>query len=78
MTQYNIKCDICDGKGSYYMERDLHRSGGIVPCPHCNKGYITKDQYNHLNKERKKSKKEWKARKQTDFYKIVEKLLSKK
>lgn len=25
-------CPSCDGKSSYYMEGDLHKSGGIVPC----------------------------------------------
>lgn len=30
--KYN--CPYCGGEGSYYMERDLHRSGGVVPCGH--------------------------------------------
>lgn len=25
-------CPSCDGKKSYYMSGDLHKSGGIVPC----------------------------------------------
>lgn len=36
------KCTACGGSGSYYMERDLHRSGGMVPCRHCVRGYIGK------------------------------------
>jgi hypothetical protein len=26
------KCPICGGTGSYYMDGDLHKSGGMVPC----------------------------------------------
>ena len=28
-------CKVCDGTRSYYTEGDLHKSGGIVPCYHC-------------------------------------------
>ena len=33
------RCTTCDGTSSYYMEGDLHRSGGTVPC-HCSGGLI--------------------------------------
>lgn len=30
------KCPICGGQGSYYMEGDLHKSGGNIPCRYTN------------------------------------------
>jgi len=31
------KCDLCEGNGSIITEGDLHRSGGVEPCP---RGYF--------------------------------------
>lgn len=28
-------CPTCKGTKSYFMQGDLHRSSGIVPCYHC-------------------------------------------
>jgi len=33
-------CTSCHGKGSYFMEGDLHRSSGVVPCNRCRGGLI--------------------------------------
>lgn len=35
-------CPSCEGSGQVMMERDLHRSAGIIPCPnhHCAGGRI--------------------------------------
>jgi hypothetical protein len=30
-------CDLCNGSGQITTSRDLHRSGGIIPCP---RGYF--------------------------------------
>lgn len=35
------RCYFCDGKGSYYVSGDLHKSGGVVPCS-CDNGIIKK------------------------------------
>lgn len=34
------KCRACGGAGSYFMERDLHRSAGELPCQHCHNGVV--------------------------------------
>lgn len=34
------KCNTCGGKKFYYQERNLHESGGMVPCTHCDKGIM--------------------------------------
>lgn len=30
-----VRCPRCDGKKEYFMNGDLHRSSGIVPCRLC-------------------------------------------
>lgn len=44
-------CPCCNGKGSYLMEGDLHKSSGMVPC-----NYRTKEVYCANGKLRKWSK----------------------
>jgi hypothetical protein len=36
------KCPVCEGTGLTEMERDMHRSGGVVPCPSftCERGIV--------------------------------------
>jgi hypothetical protein len=36
------RCTACQGTGFVRMERDLHRSAGIIPCPnhHCHQGTV--------------------------------------
>ena len=47
------KCPACHGAGTYYMEGDLHRSGGNVPCNLCDKkGYLTEEEHAKLEQER--------------------------
>lgn len=50
-------CPICNGRGCYEIEGDLHKSSGIVPCQHCYRGYLTKKEaekfreWGHIVKE---------------------------
>ncbi len=40
------KCPKCNGAGQFYYPRDLHRSGGNVPCGHfTDKGYCAKGKW---------------------------------
>lgn len=52
-NEKKYKCPVCHGVGIYYMEGDIHRSGGNVPCNLCDKkGYLTEAEYAKLEKER--------------------------
>lgn len=31
-------CPSCKGSGFIELQRDLHRSGGIIPCLNCHNG----------------------------------------
>jgi hypothetical protein len=37
------KCDTCAGSGSYFMQGDLHKSSGTVPCQNCHNGIVKQE-----------------------------------
>jgi len=46
------KCKLCNGKGFIYDYGDLHKSGGVIPCPlKYNKGWKGKVFCDDNNKE---------------------------
>lgn len=40
IIKQQTKCVVCDGTGQWLMPGDGHKSAGMVPCRHCNGGYI--------------------------------------
>lgn len=37
LDNHTIPCKVCDGKGEYLEQGDLHKSTGVVPCYYCKK-----------------------------------------
>ena len=53
MTEKKHKCPVCQGKGYYFLEGDLHRSGGNIGCYACSrKGYLTEAEHIKFENER--------------------------
>jgi len=51
MSDNKHKCPYCNGTGYYYMEGDLHKSGGNISCGMCaGKGTLTEKQRAELEK----------------------------
>ncbi len=47
------KCPLCHGRGSFYLEGTLDRSGGITSCGMCEgKGYLIEEEHTKLEEER--------------------------
>lgn len=45
------ECPLCHGRGTFYLEGNLERSGGVTVCGMCDAtGYLTEEVYSELEK----------------------------